>query len=111
MQPALPTQRRSRGLRGRDIEEGAKAQVAAAAGKPFRRIEMKLVKIAFAVAVAALVGPAYAFHDGGVAPCESCHTMHNSSAKETGALAPQMTNNDKGVGVTNPYLLQAPDPS
>lgn len=72
---------------------------------------MKLLKVAFAVAVAALVGPAYAFHEGGVATCESCHTMHNSSAKETGALGPQMTNNDLGVGITNPYLLQGQDAS
>jgi hypothetical protein len=72
---------------------------------------MRLLKVAVAVACAALVGPAYAFHDGGVATCESCHTMHNSSAKETGALAPQMTNNNMGVGVTNPYLLQGQDPS
>lgn len=72
---------------------------------------MRLLKVAVAVACAALVGPAYAFHDGGVATCESCHTMHNSSAKETGALAPQMTNNNMGVGVTNPYLLQGSDAS
>jgi cytochrome c553 len=72
---------------------------------------MKLLKMAFAVALAAASGSAYAFHDGGVATCESCHTMHNSSAKETGALAPQMTNNNMGVGVTNPYLLQGQDAS
>jgi hypothetical protein len=44
---------------------------------------MKLIKLSFiiAVAVMAIVGlgsTSYAFHDGGVARCESCHTMHNS---------------------------------
>jgi len=44
---------------------------------------MKLIKVSFiiAVAVLALVGisaTSYAFHDGGVARCGGCHTMHNS---------------------------------
>jgi len=41
---------------------------------------MKSLKISMAVAVSALMisAPAMAFHDGGVAQCESCHTMHNS---------------------------------
>ena len=44
---------------------------------------MKIVKFGFVVAVAlmAIVGlstQSYAFHDGGVAYCEGCHTMHES---------------------------------
>ena len=44
---------------------------------------MKLIKGSFIIAIAivisvGLAGTASAFHDGGVARCESCHTMHNS---------------------------------
>jgi hypothetical protein len=41
---------------------------------------MKSIKISLAVAASALLmsAPAMAFHDGGVASCESCHSMHNS---------------------------------
>jgi hypothetical protein len=44
---------------------------------------MKAVKLSLVIMAAALLtiglgGMAYAFHDGGVANCESCHTMHNS---------------------------------
>jgi hypothetical protein len=41
---------------------------------------MKGIKVTLAVAASALLlaAPAMAFHDGGVAQCESCHTMHNS---------------------------------
>jgi len=41
---------------------------------------MKASRIVILVAAAALVtgAPALAFHDGGVAACQGCHTMHNS---------------------------------
>ena len=41
---------------------------------------MKSFKVTLAVAASALLlaAPAMAFHDGGVAKCEGCHTMHNS---------------------------------
>jgi len=44
---------------------------------------MKTVKLSLVIMAAALLtiglgGMAYAFHNGGVANCESCHTMHNS---------------------------------
>ena len=48
---------------------------------------MKFLKIAFATAFAFAFGNAYAFHSGGVAECEGCHSMHNSfegSANVTG---------------------------
>lgn len=37
------------------------------------------MKVALTAVAALLVAaPAFAFHDGGVAQCEGCHTMHNS---------------------------------
>jgi hypothetical protein len=36
------------------------------------------MKLAVALAGALAFGNAYAFHDGGVATCDGCHTMHNS---------------------------------
>jgi hypothetical protein len=40
--------------------------------------EMKILAIIAALAIVAYCGPAMAFHDGGVADCAGCHTMHNS---------------------------------
>ena len=45
---------------------------------------MKSLKVAVAVALAAVSAPAQAFHDGGVARCSGCHTMHNSVTTATG---------------------------
>jgi hypothetical protein len=41
---------------------------------------MKRITVSLAIAASALLlsSPAMAFHDGGVAHCEGCHTMHNS---------------------------------
>jgi hypothetical protein len=72
---------------------------------------MKLTKIAVAAAFALMSGRVYAFHSGGVAECEGCHTMHNSSAESVEAYAPQMTLNNLAVGQTNPFLLQGQDQS
>ena len=41
---------------------------------------MKLAVAGASVLTFGMVGQAMAFHDGGVAQCESCHTMHNSLA-------------------------------
>jgi hypothetical protein len=41
-----------------------------------------------------------AFHKGGVAECDGCHTMHNSLGGE------RMTANSLSSGTTNPYLLR-----
>ena len=49
-------------------------------------------------------GPACAFHDGGVASCDGCHTMHNS-----GGGQPMATG--KAAGTGNRYLLRGSDPS
>ena len=65
---------------------------------------MKLLKITFAVAFALAYGNAFAFHSGGVAECEGCHSMHNSfegSANVTGM--PQFQ--------SGPCLLKATDQS
>ena len=78
---------------------------------------MKLIKLSFIVAVAimAIIGittTSYAFHSGGVASCESCHTMHNSL--EGKAMAG--TGNTTPTGVGNPagskvFLLRGSDQS
>jgi len=59
-----------------------------------------------AVAVVALfAAPAAAFHDGGVAHCNGCHTMHNSQG---GAIVADGGTPGNGV---NAYLLLASTPS
>jgi hypothetical protein len=63
---------------------------------------MKFLKMTFAAVFALAFGNAYAFHSGGVAECEGCHSMHNSfenAANVTGM--PQFT--------SGPYLLKAQD--
>jgi hypothetical protein len=59
------------------------------------------------VAFAALSSPtiAYAFHSGGVAECEGCHSMHNSFEG-----AANVTGTTYGDG-SGPYLLKASDQS
>ncbi len=69
---------------------------------------MKRIKVTLAVAASALLlaAPAMAFHDGGVAKCESCHTMHNSlngAAMATGSGNAMSRAYGTGSG---PYLLQ-----
>ena len=61
---------------------------------------MKGMKVTLAVAASALLlaAPAMAFHDGGVAKCEGCHTMHNS---RNGAVM-----NGGTLYASGPYLLQ-----
>jgi hypothetical protein len=61
---------------------------------------MKFLKITFAALLAFAYGNASAFHSGGVAECEGCHSMHNSfenAANVTGM--PQFQ--------SGPYLLKA----
>jgi hypothetical protein len=65
---------------------------------------MTPLKLAVAVLLAAVAGRGQAFHSGGVAECEGCHSMHNSfegSANVTGM--PQYQ--------SGPYLLKAQDQS
>ena len=71
---------------------------------------MRLFKLS-SLAIAAILamgftGNALAFHDGGVANCDGCHTMHNSYKG--------LTMSDPSAGavlVGNAYLLQGSDPS
>ena len=67
---------------------------------------MKFTKIAVAVALAFAFGNAYAFHDGGVAYCDGCHTMHNSSGNKAMAKKGASTQ-FQGLN----YLLQGSDDS
>jgi hypothetical protein len=65
---------------------------------------MKFLKLAFAAAFAFAYGDAYAFHSGGVAECEGCHSMHNSLENKANVTGlPQFT------GAR--YLLKATDQS
>jgi hypothetical protein len=67
---------------------------------------MKFTKIAVALAGALAFGNAYAFHDGGVAYCDGCHTMHNSSGNKAMAKKGASTQ-FQGLA----YLLQGSDDS
>ena len=62
---------------------------------------MKFLRIAIATAFAFAFGNAYAFHSGGVADCEGCHSMHNSFE---GATNVDGTTYGQGSG---PFLLKA----
>ncbi len=80
---------------------------------------MKFMKLAVAVAAAFAFGNAYAFHDGGVAYCDGCHSMHNSSGNKamSGGRNTGLTGwNKAGKASTtqfqgNAYLLQGSDDS
>jgi nitrate reductase cytochrome c-type subunit len=87
--------------------------------KSKEEFKMKLLKVSFiiAIAVMAIIGisaPSYAFHDGGVARCESCHTMHNSY--QQGAMSGQASTTVGAYGTGNPsasaiFLLRGTDQS
>jgi hypothetical protein len=65
---------------------------------------VKLLRLAVAAVFASAFGSAYAFHSGGVAECEGCHSMHNSlegAANVTGMAQ----------FASGPYLLKARDQS
>jgi hypothetical protein len=62
---------------------------------------MKWLKVAFASVVALSFNSAYAFHSGGVADCDGCHTMHNSF--ENKAVAVHPGNEGDINNVTNIY--------
>jgi hypothetical protein len=64
---------------------------------------MKFLRIAVATAFAFAFGNAYAFHSGGVAECEGCHSMHNSFEGSTNVTGRTFA---QGTGI---YLLKAND--
>src|SRR5512147_3080853 len=68
---------------------------------------MKRITASLAVAAAALLlsSPAMAFHSGGVAECEGCHSMHNSFEGSTNVTGRTFA---QGTGI---YLLKANDQS
>jgi hypothetical protein len=66
---------------------------------------MKFMKIAVAAVFAFAYGNAFAFHSGGVAECEGCHSMHNSFEGDI-----MVTGTAYGDG-SGPYLLKAADQS
>jgi hypothetical protein len=68
----------------------------------------RLLASAAALVALGFAGNAYAFHSGGVADCEGCHTMHNSF--EGGAI---VTNPTSGLAqfAAGPYLLKGSDQS
>jgi hypothetical protein len=75
-------------------------------------LKLSLVIMAAALLTIGLSGMAYAFHDGGVAYCEGCHTMHNSSGGQRMYRAANQASGPQGVvGTTNQYLLQGTDQS
>jgi hypothetical protein len=69
-----------------------------------RSHSMKFLKVAVMAACAFAFGNAYAFHSGGVAECEGCHSMHNSF--EGAANVTGMAQYASG-----PFLLKAQDQS
>ncbi len=69
-------------------------------------IKVCLMLIAVALFSIGLCSTGYAFHSGGVAECEGCHTMHNSFAGATMTVNPLTT-----PGTTYAYLLKGSDQS
>lgn len=68
-------------------------------------LKVSLILIAVALFSIGLTSTSYAFHSGGVAECEGCHTMHNSFE------GVKMTVNGLATGTTNAYLLKGSDQS
>ena len=68
-------------------------------------LKVSLILIAVALFSIGLTSTSYAFHSGGVAECEGCHTMHNSFE------GVKMTVNGLEPGTTNAYLLKGSDAS
>jgi hypothetical protein len=69
-----------------------------------KMVKLSLILVAAVAIMVGLSGTSFAFHSGGVAECEGCHSMHNSfegSANVTGM--PQFQ--------SGPYLLKASDQS
>ena len=69
---------------------------------------MKQIRFGLILAAAALMffgwtGAAMAFHEGGVAHCDGCHTMHNSENGES------IIENGT-VGVAGAHLTKGADP-
>jgi hypothetical protein len=75
---------------------------------------MKVVKISLMIAIAIVISlglgsTSYAFHSGGVAECEGCHTMHNTITSGLSGTAVAPIKNGVGNGAV--YLLKGNDQS
>ncbi|SPQ00545.1 conserved exported hypothetical protein [Candidatus Sulfobium mesophilum] len=69
-----------------------------------------IMLMAIALLSIGLASTSYAFHDGGAARCEGCHTMHNSLNNTT--FNQGATNKWNGTQFqAGPYLLQGSTPS
>jgi nitrate reductase cytochrome c-type subunit len=73
-----------------------------------KTVNIILYGLFFTLAILLLcyAGTGYAYHDGGVARCEGCHTMHNSL--DGAAMA---TKNGRVQFQAGPYLLKGSDSS
>ena len=69
------------------------------------RITLTALIVLLAMIALAVANEAAAFHDGGVAECDGCHTMHNASEGRSVTVNPLPTM------AANPFLLQASDAS
>ena len=74
-----------------------------------KALKLSLIIVSVALATYGLSGTAFAFHDGGVAGCDGCHTMHNSTNNPM--LRVTNPNGGSGEGNGNTYLLQGVDQS
>jgi len=73
------------------------------------KIKMTIMLVAIALVTFGLFGTSQAFHEGGVARCEGCHTMHNSLNGTTfNTAAPKWIGTQFQSGA---YLLQGETPS
>jgi hypothetical protein len=77
---------------------------------------MKIVKLSFIIVAIAVLSfglssTSFAFHSGGVAECEGCHTMHNTKTSGTTASGHTGSPSTLGVGIGAAYLLQGSDQS
>ncbi len=76
-------------------------------------LKISLMLVAAALMLVGVSGTTYAFHDGGVATCEGCHTMHNSL---NGSIIGLDRQNPKILtgslyNAANQYLLKGTDQS
>ncbi len=69
-----------------------------------KKIYLTIGAAAVALLFLGVLSPALAFHDGGVAHCDGCHTMHNSQGGVTIITGGT-------VGVAGDFLMKAADPS
>ncbi len=67
------------------------------------KIKFSIIMVAAIAIICGLSGTSFAFHSGGVAECEGCHSMHNSLEGTS-----NVTGRTFAEG-TGPYLLKAND--